>query len=133
MNFFSVGKFRNISERSESVSSVTSDLGTTKAYEGSNLSDDTDELNKNKSEPDYKMKDGDNDAAKHHGRQKSDLTKLKVQERQSAVDFIEELVRTLPYLLQVMSTYEVDETLQKLASEFSASKFVLPCKFICSF
>ena len=126
MNFFSVGKFRSISERSESVSSVTSDLGTAKAYEGGNLSDDTDELNKTNREPDTKMEDRDNAAAKYSGRKKSDLTKFKVEERQSAVDFIEELVRTLPCLLQMMSSYEVDEALQKLASEFSASKFVLP-------
>ena len=123
MFYLSTGKFRSISERSESVTSVKSDPGTTKAYPGINPSDNMDDVDKNNREPDYKMEVRDNDAEMHSGKRKSDLTKMKVEEQQNAVDFIEELVKALPYLLQAMSTYEVDEMLQKWASEFSASEF----------
>ena len=104
------------------------------------LSDNTDDMDKNNRVPDSTLEDRDEDAAKHSWRKKSDLTNFKAEERQSAVDFIEELVKALPYLLQVMSAYDVDETLQKFASEFSARKCSMAYKhqvylyiFVCLF
>ena len=53
------------------------------------------------------------------------LETAKMEEHENAVQFIEELMKILPSLLNLTSASEVDETLQKFSSDFSDSKFYL--------
>ena len=130
-----VGKPRSVSERSESV---TSDPGVLKASgdeKPDKPPDNQDEVNEENSKPDRVIaEDGDAGLSTKSGKimasaleekleAGTSLTDFKVQERQSAVDFVDELSKILPTLLHSFSASEVDETLQKFSSDFSNSKF----------
>ena len=125
---FCIGKSRSFSERSESVASDPD----TNAFRDEKPSVNLDENNGDSKQPDKETteeisRDGDDEMAKNSEsvvEGKSAMSAFKVEEHKSAVDFIEELAKILPYLLNLTSASEVDELLQKFSSDFSNSKSV---------
>ena len=110
---------------------VTSDPDLTKLPQAQtpsgNLGDDSGDIRKSDEiitgEP---VKNGDDDVIKDFGievKGKQLLGTAKMEEHENAVQFIEELVKILPSLLNLTRASEVDETLQKFSSDFSDSKF----------
>lgn len=115
---FSV-KSRSLSERTESV---TSDPGVTKANQEECKTDETIDMHRvpDRELSENQSKDGDAQPVEQIGKRKNDLTKA--EEHQSAVNFTEQLLKELPYLLKLASRTDIDEAMQKFSSEFSSSK-----------
>ncbi|XP_053398071.1 brefeldin A-inhibited guanine nucleotide-exchange protein 3-like [Mercenaria mercenaria] len=108
------------SDTEEAVQNVNN-CSINNSINGHSDNDQLDDKIENK-DTDGKLSKEKYDSAKfveHNGEKSSSLSHYKSAERQSALDFIQEMVQHLPYLLSLTTIPEVDEALQKFSSQFS--------------